>query len=222
MSAARGYRTAAALALLAAAAVCPAGRARAQALPFEAVPFGGALFPMGKLVDQGGTTLAHRTSVVFGGRLDAWLWHWGGLELAVTYAPSGFHATNSLGQSVDTTGGLFAATGRVVLRFARTGPVWWHVSAGGGVVIHSGTYLANLVSSGRQSVAGVVGLTGRFQVSEGTALVLTAESYLYSAKFSGIAGVTPAARFNSDVAVSLGVVVPLGARGEEDDYRVIR
>lgn len=213
-------RSAACALALAVTAIHP-GLLRAQ--PLEAVPFGGAIFPMGRLVEQGNATLSHRTNVVFGGRLDAWFWGAAGLELAVAYAPSGYHATGATGPSVDTTGGLFTATGRFLYRFAHTGPLSWQVSAGAGAMVHSGSFLSNLASSGRQHLTGVVGLTGRFQVSEGMALVLGAEDYVYSIKLGGMTGITPQSRLNNAVVVWLGVVVPLFAHGDDDDeYRVIR
>jgi len=220
--AAGGRRTAAALALLAAAAVCPAGALRAQSLPFEAIPFGGVVLPVGKLVQQGTAQLSHPAAVTFGGRLDAWLTRSTAVELVISYSVSGYHAVSSSGQVTDTTGALFAATGRFVYRFATSGPVSWQVSAGAGVMAHSGSFLENLASSGRQHLVGVVGLTGRLQVSEGTALVLTAEDYVCSVKLSGIPGIAAAAHLNNYPMFSLGIVVPLGARGEEDDYRTIR
>jgi hypothetical protein len=206
--------------LVAAMTAIHPGLVRAQ--PLEAVPFGGAIFPMGQLVEQGNANLSHRRSVVFGGRLDAWLWSSAGLELAVGFAPSGYHATSTAGTSADTTGGLFTATGRFLYRFARIGPVSWEVSAGAGVMVHGGSFLVNLASSGRQHLTGVVGLTGRVQVSEGTALIASAEDYLYSVKLGGMTGITPESRLNNAVVVSLGIVVPLFAHGEDDEYRVIR
>ncbi len=211
-----------AFALLAAAALAPVA-ARAQALPFEAIPFGGLVVPMGRLVDQGSATLSHETAVTFGGRLDAWLTRSAALELAFSYSLSGYHATTTGGQTVDTTGGLLAVTGRFAYRFARTGPVLWQGVAGAGVMLHTGAYLGNMAPSGRQHLTGVVGLSGRIPVSEGTALMVSAEDYFCSVKLSGISGITPAAHFNNYPVLSLGVVVPLGARGEDDDeYRVIR
>ncbi len=216
-----GRRAVAAVALLV-AALAPSP-VRAQRLPFEVTPFGGGVFPVGKLVEQGSATLSHRTGATFGGRLDAWLTSSAALELTISYALSGYHATNTVGQTVDTTGGLLAVTGRFVYRFARTGPVDWQASAGAGMLVHTGAYLSNMASSGRQHLTGVVALAGRIQVSEGTALILTAEDYVCSVKLSGITGITPAAHLNNYPVVSLGIVVPLGARGEDDDeYRVIR
>ena len=212
-------RSAACALALAIAALHP-GLLRAQ--PLEAVPFGGAILPMGQMVEQGNANLSHRTGVAFGGRLDAWFWNSAGLELAVGYAMSGYHATSTAGVSADTTGGLFTATGRFLYRFARTGPLSWQVSAGGGVMIHSGSFLDNMVSSGRRHLTGVVGLSARFQASEGTALVVSAEDYVYSVKLGGITGITPQARLNNAVVVSLGIVVPLFAHGEDDEYRAIR
>ena len=199
--------------LVAAVTAIHPGLLRAQ--PLEAVPFGGAILPMGQLVEQGNANLSHRTSVVFGGRLDAWFWSSAGLELAVGFAPSGYHATTTAGMSADTTGGLFTATGRFLYRFARTGRVSWQANAGAGVMVHGGSFLVNMASSGRQHLTGVVGLAGRFQVSEGTALVVSAEDYVYSVKLGGITGITPESRINNVVVVSLGIVVPLGAWGEE-------
>jgi len=192
-----------------------------SAQTLEAVPFGGGVLPLGTLVRQGRASLSHRPNVVFGGRLDLWLWSSAGLEVAASFSPSGFRAADALGASLDTTGSLFAVTGRFVYRFARTGLASWHVLAGAGVVTHGGSYVTNV--TGRTHLTGVVGVTGRFQVSRGTAIVVAAEDYVYSVKFAGIPGIVPAARLNNDVVLSLGIVVPLGARGDDDDYmRVIR
>ena len=79
-----------------------------------------------------------------------------------------------------------------------------------------------MASSGRQHLTGVVGLSGRVQVSERTALVASAEDYVYSVKLGGITGIIPQSRINNAVVVSLGIVVPLGSREEDDEYRVIR
>jgi hypothetical protein len=186
----------------------------------EAVPFGGFVLPLGTLVQQGRASLSHRANVVFGGRFDTWLWRSAGLEVVVSYSPAGFHIADTLGATLDTTGGLFAATGRFLYRFARAGKLSLDASAGAGLVTHSGAYMGAV--TGRTHLTGVVGLSGRFQASAGTALVLTAEDYVYSVKLSGISGIAPTARLNSDVVVSLGIVVPLGARGDDDHLRVIR
>ena len=221
MSAVARPRTGASLTLLAVAAFL-AGPAPAQTLPFEAIPFGGVVVPAGNLVEQGTASLSHQTAVTFGGRLDAWLTRSTALELAVSYSISGYHAVSSSGQVTDTTGALLAATGRFVYRFASLGPASLQVSAGAGILVHGGTFIENEASSGRRNLAGVVGLTGRFQVSEGTAVVLTAEDYVCSVKLSGVPGITPAAHLNNYPVFSLGVVVPLGARGSDEDYRTIR
>jgi len=213
----RSRATTAARVLLAAVIALQPGLLRAQAL--EAMPFGGVVFPTGTLAQQGRASLSHRRHVIFGGRLDGWLWRSAGIEVTVGYSPSGYHAADTLGNAIDTTGGLFAATGRFLYRFAQTGNVSWIASVGGGVVTHSGIYINNL--TGRTRLTGVVGLTGRFQVSDATAVAVTAEDYVYSVKFVGIGGIAPTSRSNNDLVVSLGIVVPLGARGDED-YRVIR
>ena len=209
--------SAACVGLTAIAVVLPC-RLSAQGMEF--IPYGGVILPLGKLVEQGRANISHVVNVAFGGRVDGWLSPRTGLEVAVSYAPSGFHAADTLGTSLDTTGGLFSVTGRVLYRFARTGAMSWHVLAGAGVLIHSGAYIANL--TGKKNLTGVVGVTGRFQISGGTAITLTTEDYVYSVKFGGIPGIAPAARLNNDVVFSLGLVVPLGARGEDDYMRVFR
>jgi hypothetical protein len=110
-----------------------------------------------------------------------------------------------------------------VYRFARSGRVSWLANGGAGVLVHSGTYLEDRAAAGRTHFTGVAGLSSRIQVSEGVALLLAVEDYVCSVKLSGITGITPAAHLDNYPVLSLGVVVPLGARGEDDDdYRVIR
>lgn len=194
------------------------GLLRAQTVEF--VPFGGVILPLGKLFQDSGATLSHRATVAFGGRMDLWLRPSVALEVVVGYAPSGYHFVKPAGAVVDTTGGLFAATGRLVYGFARTGLASWHVLAGAGVVRHAGNYISNV--TGKSHLTGVVGAIGRFQVSRGTAVVVAAEDYVSAVRFGRITGSAPAARLNNDVVISLGVVVPLGASGEDDYLRVIR
>jgi hypothetical protein len=186
----------------------------------ELVPYGGGILPLGRLFQDSGAKLSHRATVTFGGRLDLWLRPSAALEVVVGYAPSGYHFVKPTGAAVDTTGGLFSATCRLVYRFARTGMVSWHLLAGAGVVRHSGNYISSV--TGKSHLTGVVGATGRFEVSWGTAVVLAAEDYVSAVRFGGITGSSPAARLNNDVVVSLGIVVPLGASGDDDYLRVIR
>jgi hypothetical protein len=207
------YRAvAAALVGLGAAALSPPARLRAQSV--EIVPYAGAALPLGKLIEQSRASIAHRPSLAFGGRLDVWLSTSLGLEVAVGYAPSGYHHVDTLGAVVDTSGGLFTATGRLRFRFAQAGRLSVHLVAGAGGVTHSGSYIAAV--TGKSALAGVLGVAVRYRLSRGATLDLGVEDYVYALKLGGFGDLaTPSSKLNNDVLFSLGLVVPLGVRDED-------
>jgi hypothetical protein len=199
--------------LLAAGTVTLPCRLRAQ-LP-EFLPYGGVVVPTSKLIQQGRASLAHRTQVAFGARLDYWVSRSTGLEVVASYAPSGYRRVDTTGTARDTVGGLLHATGRLLYRVVQRGPWSAHVLAGAGVAVQGGAYLGG--ATGKTSLCGVVGAAARLRASAGWTLQLTAEDYVYSARLGGFADVPGAAgKLNNDLVLSLGVTVPLGARGEED------
>jgi hypothetical protein len=199
--------TLAVVALLAPASVQAQHMPRArQRIRLEFVPFAGVLVPVGKLINEGGVSLSHRTTVLVGGRLDAWFSSRGGVEVAVGYAPSGYHADVS-GSGQDTTGSHLSASARIVFRFATGRTSSWHLYVGGGIVHHGGAGVYGY--RGTTDAAGVAGVAGRFRVTPALALQATAEDYIYQASFGpqGEAGNT-IGRLSNDLMLSLGVVVP--------------
>jgi hypothetical protein len=204
--------TLAAMAVLAPASVeAQQVQGAGRRIRFEFVPFAGVLVPLGKLINEGSVvhvTMSHRTTFLVGGRLDAWFSHLAGAEVAVGYAPSGYHVVQN-GSSDDTTGSHLSVSARFVVRFA-TGPTsTWHLYVGGGIVSHGGAGVGGL--RGTTDVSGVAGVAGRFRVTPALALQATAEDYIYQASFGpqGEAGNTQG-RINNDLMLSLGLVVPLG------------
>ena len=209
-----GGRWAALTALLLVAGMAPGLPGRLRAQPVTFVPYGGAILPQGKVYQQSGASIRHRAAVTFGGRLYAWVSGPVGVEVAVNYAPSPYRV-DTAATSFDTTGGVLAASARVLFRFARTGPLSWHLIAGAGVVRHTGLYVAN--ATDKTSLAGVLGLAGRFPLSSRIAALLAAEDYIYSAALGGFTGSLASTRqLNHDVVLSLGLELPLGARGDDN------
>jgi hypothetical protein len=140
------------------------------------------------------------------------------LEADVGHASSRLvlSATNSVsGDDVSVT----VASGRLVWRLRPpTEPFWASLHAGAGVVRHAfeGPTGASRIGD-RTAGAAVVGATAAFRLGSRGALVLGAETYLYSARFDvaprgGGQAVATTARRQADLRVVAGVRVPLLGR----------
>jgi hypothetical protein len=205
--------TAACLLAAAAASLRP-GLVRAQEPPLQFTPSLGVAVPLGKVYEQTGAGIRHRTGLAFGGRLSTWIAGRVGLEVAISYALSGYRV-DTASQSFDTTGAVLAASGRVLVRFARIGGTAWHLTAGVGVVKHSGTYVAH--ATGRTNLAGVLGLAGTIPLSRQITIVVSAEDYVYRVALAGFTGALGSTRqLDHEMLFSVGWEFPLGARGDDD------
>ena len=202
---------AAALLAAAAGALRPA---RAQELPLRFTPSLGVIVPAGKVYEQAGASISHRTGLAFGGRLSTRVVGPLRLEVAISYALSGYHV-DTASQSFDTSGAVLAASGRIVLRVAAIGGTSWHLIVGAGAVQHSGTYVAH--ATGKTNFAGVLGLAGRIPITPGATIVVAGEDYISHAALAGFTGALPSTRqLDNDLIVSVGLEMPIGAHGDED------
>ncbi len=193
-----------------------AGPALAQAPQFELVPYVGAFVPLGDLSDQpldiGGMTLdraKQSTSLAFGGRAVLWLAGPVGVEGSLLYAPS---EAETAVAGVTRDAYVWAGAGRLLLKLGVPGaPVHFLLDGGIAVIGRGGDAYDGV--SGTSKVGGVVGVAGRFGLSDRFAIRLDAESYVYRARLRP-EGLQPPVELGSklqgDVVLSAGLVIGLG------------
>ncbi len=190
----------------------------AQAPQFELVPYVGAFVPLGDLSDQpldiAGMTLdraKQSASLAFGGRAVLWLAGPVGVEGSLLYAPSEAE-TAVAGVTSDQDAYVWAGAGRLLLKLGVPGaPVHFLLDGGIAVIGRGGDAYDGV--SGTSKVGGVVGVAGRFGLSDRFAIRLDAESYVYRARLRP-EGLQPPVELDSklqgDVVLSAGLVIGLG------------
>ena len=199
-----------------------AGPSLLAAQHLEVTPFVGLYAPTASVIKEsaGGITVGakHGTAFLFGGRFTYWTSPTVGIEGSLGYTSSGVDFTVDTGA---VTLGTVSLSAHVLLGSARVlfkvgpngGNTDFHLLAGVGVISHGGDAYDQLGQgnggvSGKTDIGGVVGGSVRFKASQKLKVSIDVEDNLYSAKFS-IGGSESTSHFQNDLAVSIGLVIPL-------------
>ncbi len=195
------------LALLAACA--GAGTAHAQGVEFT--PVFGSYYPFSKLRTTSDNRDWQLASALFGGRIGVKVNPVVSVDAEVLWGSSDLRSeTIILGVASSTidNGNILFASARAMFK-PKTSALFGLV--GGGVVSRGGDAWSGAGS--KTSLAGVVGLGLRAPVARRTALMVTAQAYLYNKlpKFPGTSPVRYDNRFQQDFMVTVGLPIRLGA-----------
>jgi hypothetical protein len=205
--------------------VCLAGWAALQGFPsvgaaqrkIEVVPFVGLYIPTANVVDQFDSACScqvstkQRTALDVGARVVVWATDRLALEGAFGYSPSGATTTAPGYATIDRSGTVITTTARVLAALgSRTRNRYVYLSGGIGLVVRGGDAWNGTM--GRTRLAGVVGAGVRFAVAPPLALRAELDDLLYSAQFSTAQTRPTQSQFQHDLALSLGLAVPIGGR----------
>ena len=160
-------------------------------------------------------TFKQKTSVIFGGRVSAWVAPRVGFEASLGYSPSGVHAEYRAPGGAGTTtadgsASVVMANARVLVGFGpAAGNTAGHVILGGGIIAHSGDAWAGL--GGTTDFGGIVGLGGRFRVGPKMAIRIDVEDNLFSAQFKdSSSGALTQLRHQNDLIFTGGLSLAVG------------
>ncbi|HTR21661.1 MAG TPA: hypothetical protein VMH88_12470 [Gemmatimonadales bacterium] len=188
----------------------------------EVTPFVGLYLPTSSVIQETAVGLTvsgkHGTTFLFGARLTYWTSPSVGLEASLGYTPSSMTFSVDTGGvrvgSADTSAHVILGSARVLYKVGpKGGDTDIHLLAGVGFISHGGAAYDLLGQggggiSGTTDIGGVVGASVRFRVSAKLKARVDVEDNLYSAKFN-IGGAETTSHFQNDIAVSLGLAIPL-------------
>lgn len=188
----------------------------------EVTPFVGLYLPTANVIEESalGLTVSgkHGTTFLFGARLTYWTSRSVGLEASLGYTASSMTFSVDTGGvrvgSADTSAHVMLGSARVLYKVGpKSGDTDIHLLAGVGFISHGGAAYdllgqGNGGISGTTDIGGLVGASVRFRASAKLKIRVDIEDNLYSAKFN-IGGAETTSHFQNDLAVSLGLVIPL-------------
>jgi hypothetical protein len=181
----------------------------------DVTPHLGMYFPLNSVVQEGAEQLTMRqvSAVVVGGRVAIHAASRLLFEATVNYSPSQV-AVSENQRTVDKSAGLMLASARAAFRLGRLKPKTPELQLGAGVGVVNRFGTAWQSRKGTTDPALVVGLAGRYPLSQHMPIMIRVEieNYITRAQFIPSDGGISTARRNHDTVWSLGFEIPMNDR----------